>query len=70
MATDDVVTIELTEQLVSGKRLGRHVRHDPRSWNFQAKGAPSVKSVTHQATGLPLNQAISVLAPPMHSAVR
>jgi hypothetical protein len=56
MATDDIVTVELSEHVVDGKRLGRHVHHDPRSWDFQAEVAPSVQSVTHQATGLPLNQ--------------
>jgi hypothetical protein len=56
MTTDDVVTAELPESVVVGKRLGRHVRHDPRSWHFQADRASSVISVTHQATGLPLNQ--------------
>jgi hypothetical protein len=56
MASDDIVHVELSEHVVDGKRLGRHVHHDPRSWNFQAEVAPSVISVTHQATGLPLNQ--------------
>jgi hypothetical protein len=56
MANDDIVSVELPEHVVDGKRLGRHVHHDPRSWNFQAEVAPSVISVTHKATGLPLNQ--------------
>jgi hypothetical protein len=56
MAADDLVIADLPEHVIPGKRLGRHVRHDPRSWNFQADRASSVKSVAHQASGLPLNQ--------------
>jgi hypothetical protein len=56
MASDDIVRVELSEHVVDAKRLGRHVHHDPRSWNFQAEVAPSIVSVTHAATGLPLNQ--------------
>jgi len=52
----EIAMIELPEQIVEGKRLGRHVQHDPQSREFQAELAPAVVSVTHQATGLPLNQ--------------
>jgi hypothetical protein len=51
--------VEITlqsETRVEGKRLGRHVQHDPRSWNFQAARAPAIVSVTHAADGLPLDQ--------------
>jgi hypothetical protein len=41
---------------VAGRRLGRHVLHDPRSREFQAARASKVISVTHAASGLPLNQ--------------
>lgn len=55
--TDDAVrTIQIPEQKVANRRLGRNVEHDPRSWNFQASRATKIVSVTHQATGLPLDQ--------------
>jgi hypothetical protein len=56
MAEDGVVVVRLEEQVLAGKRLGRHVMHDARSWDYQAERAPSVTSVTHQAVGLPLDQ--------------
>ncbi|HEX3796307.1 MAG TPA: hypothetical protein VHV57_17570 [Acidimicrobiales bacterium] len=56
MAADDVVRVEQPEDIVAGMRLGRHVHHDPRSWNFQAERAAKVISVTHHSHGLPLNQ--------------
>jgi hypothetical protein len=56
MAADEIYTEQLTEQPVTGKRLGRHIHHDPRSLKFEAPRAPKISSVTHQATGLPLNQ--------------
>jgi hypothetical protein len=52
----EIRVVHLTEQHVQGKRLGRHVRHDPRSRDFAASRATQVTSVTHQATGLPLDQ--------------
>jgi hypothetical protein len=56
MPASDVVKVELPEQPVSGKRLGRHVEHDPRSRNFEAPMAAQIVSVKHQAVGLPLDQ--------------
>ena len=56
MPENGVVTAELPEQHVPGKRLGRHVHHDPRSWNFAAPRAAQIVSVKHAATGLPLDQ--------------
>ncbi len=56
MAQDDIIKAHLPEQVIAGRRLGRHVEHDPRSRDFSADRAPQIKSVTHQATGLPLNQ--------------
>ncbi len=56
MPTNGIVTIQIPETPVTGKRLGRHVEHDPRSRNFTAEVALQVTSVTHAATGLPLNQ--------------
>jgi hypothetical protein len=52
----DFVSVTIPEQQIEGKRLGRHVQHDPRSRSFEAEAAPQIQSVTHQATGLPLNQ--------------
>jgi hypothetical protein len=52
----DVLRSVIPEQVTPGKRLGRHIVHDPRSRNFPADGAPAVTSVLHNATGLPLNQ--------------
>jgi hypothetical protein len=51
-----MITVDIPETVIEGKRLGRHVRHDPRSKNFPAEGASSVRSVTHGSHGLPLNQ--------------
>ena len=53
---DDIFKATLNEEVVEGRRLGRHIVHDPRSRNFPATVAPQVKSVTHNATGLPLDQ--------------
>jgi hypothetical protein len=39
-----------------GRRLGRNIEHDPRSWAFPAPRAKKIKSVSHAATGLPLDQ--------------
>ena len=56
MSKDGVFTEDLPEHPIEGKRLGRHVVHDPRSRNFAAPRAPQIISITHNATGLPLNQ--------------
>jgi hypothetical protein len=52
----EVIRRQIEEQRVDGRRLGRHVEHDPRSRDFPADQAPQIVSVTHNATGLPLNQ--------------
>ena len=52
----DRVEKHLPEQVIDGKRLGRHVLHDPRSRDFVAPRAPKIVSVTHASTGLPLDQ--------------
>ncbi len=46
----------IPETVVAGKRLGRHIDHDPRSRNFQAERATQIVSVKHNAVGLPLDQ--------------
>jgi hypothetical protein len=56
MPLTDIVSATLHEQHVDGKRLGRHVKHDPRSYEFQAHRAPRIVSVNHRASGLPLDQ--------------
>jgi hypothetical protein len=56
MTENGIVEVQLSEQQVAGRRLGRHVNHDPRSREYAADRAPKVVSVKHQATGLPLNQ--------------
>jgi len=56
MTESDIVRRTLPEQMVEGHRLGRHVVHDPRSRNFSADAAAAIKSVQHQAVGLPLDQ--------------
>jgi hypothetical protein len=55
MSVSGVVSVELPEQLVPNMRLGRHVLHDERSREYVAAGQP-IKSVTHAAHGLPLDQ--------------
>jgi len=56
MPEDNITSVSIPEARVEGKRLGRHVKHDQRSLQYQASRAPKVISVTHQATGLPLDQ--------------
>jgi hypothetical protein len=51
----DIVSTQIPEQVIDGKRLGRHVLHDPRSLAFPAPGAP-IASVEHHSIGLPLDQ--------------
>ena len=56
MPDENTISVTLPEAHIEGKRLGRHVKHDPRSFEFQAGRATQIVSVTHQATGLPLDQ--------------
>jgi hypothetical protein len=56
MAQNDIIKAQLPEKVIAGRRLGRHVEHDPRSRNFSAARAPRIVSVQHSETGLPLNQ--------------
>lgn len=43
-----IKTMHLHEHEVPGKRLGRHVRHDPRSWGFPAPMAGEIASTRHE----------------------
>ena len=52
----EIYRATLPEQPEPGRRLGRNVEHDPRSWAFPATRAKKIKSVNHAATGLPLDQ--------------
>jgi hypothetical protein len=52
----DVQRLAIHERVVAGKRLGRHIVHDPRSRDYPADKAPAITSVVHKAVGLPLNQ--------------
>jgi hypothetical protein len=54
--TNGVIRTTINEQVVPGRRLGRHIVHDPRSRDYTAPTAPQVQSVTHNAAGLPLDQ--------------
>jgi hypothetical protein len=56
MSANEVFSAELHEKIVDGKRLGRHVLHDPASRAYVAPRAPQIESVTHAASGLPLDQ--------------
>lgn len=56
MPDNEVTRSQIPEQSIAGRRLGRHVEHDPRSWDHPAQRAPRIVSVRHQATGLPLDQ--------------
>ena len=47
----------IPEEVIEGRRLGRHVHHDERSKEFPAELASKVKSVRHESRGLPLDQA-------------
>ncbi len=52
----DTPITEIVEQKIAHQRLGRHIQHDPRSFDHPAAAAPTIVSVTHAETGLPLNQ--------------
>jgi hypothetical protein len=54
-ASNGAFDVRIDEQHVAGKRLGRHVLHDERSRKYPAEREP-VRSVKHQAKGLPLDQ--------------
>jgi len=56
MASDDILVVYLPGQSAGGKRLGRRVQPGPRLRDCQARRAPQIASVQHQAAGLPLNQ--------------
>jgi hypothetical protein len=52
----EIKTRVIEQEHRDGMPLGRHVRHDPRSWNYPAPMAPKIKSVLHKRHGGPFNQ--------------
>lgn len=47
----------IAETVKPGKRLGRHVAHDPKSWRYPAPMSDKIRSVLHaSASVLPLDQ--------------
>ncbi len=56
MSDNNVYRKALEETAIEGRRLGRHIVHDPRSKEYVASQAPAIVSVQHAATGLPLDQ--------------
>ncbi len=52
----DIITRVIEEHVVAGKRLGRNVRLDPRSWNYQAQRAPRLKTTLHKRHTAPFDQ--------------
>jgi hypothetical protein len=52
-----VRTLHLPEKLVDGQRLGRHVEHDPKSWEFPAVIQPGpLRKVLWERAGGPFDQ--------------
>ncbi len=43
-----VKTLQIHEHEILGKRLGRHVEHDPRSWGFPAPMAAEIVTIRHK----------------------
>lgn len=52
----EIVSRHIEEHVIPGKRLGRHVLHDPRSWDHRPELAPVITDVLHPSFGLPLDQ--------------
>jgi hypothetical protein len=52
----DVYRQRIAEHVIPGKRLGRHVRRDPRDLAHPVELAPALRSVNHASAGLPLDQ--------------
>lgn len=48
--------VHIPETIVPGKRLGRHIDHDPRSRVFAVSTLTPLVNVRHQSIGLPLDQ--------------
>jgi len=49
--------VRLVERMVAGHRLGRHVEHDPRSWEYPAAVTPTpLRKVLWERAGGPFDQ--------------
>ena len=48
MTSTIIETFQIQEHKVSGKRLGRHIAHDPRSWTFPAPMSAEIVTVRHR----------------------
>jgi hypothetical protein len=49
-------TIKIPETIIEGRRLGRHIRHDPASRAYVAASATTLVTTMHDSVGLPLDQ--------------
>lgn len=41
------------EDVIPGRRLGRHIRHDSESWHYQAAQATALRTTEHKRSGAP-----------------
>jgi hypothetical protein len=54
--SDETISATIEEHAVEGRRLGRHIEHDPRSLSYPAARAPKVVSVAHERHCGPYDQ--------------
>jgi len=55
--SDTIKIKQIPEIIIPGKRLGRHIEHDPRSHDFSyERQAVPIVDTLHKSYGLPLNQ--------------
>lgn len=47
-----ILQLAIPETVVAGRRLGRHVAHDPRSRNYPAELASEIRTVHHRHYGI------------------
>jgi hypothetical protein len=53
-----IVEEKIHEVIVWDRRVGRHIKHDPRSKAYPAPQAPTILNVQHTSVNMPLNQGI------------
>lgn len=51
-----VLKRHIEEHVVEGRRLGRHIVHDPKSKEYEAEQAPSIQDASHPFWRRPLDQ--------------
>lgn len=56
MSSTKIQKVALPETLLSGRRLGRHVVHDDRSWLYPAAMAADLRTVMHRTHYKPFHQ--------------